>query len=186
MTTTLPPNQTLYIQNLNDKIRKGDLRQSLYMLFATYGIVLDVVALKTPKQRGQAHIAFRDVPSASQAMRALQGFNLYGKELVSLKFLIDDKRTLMRSQRISFAKGKSHIIAKLDGTFMVPKVQHDEIATPFVALPGSEKKIPAEAVTGSKRVRADDDDGERSGKQFLSVGIVITLKQLQKKRLRWK
>lgn len=81
-TSAVPPNQTLYINNLNDKIRKPDLRISLYMLFSTYGVVLDVVALKTMKHRGQAHIAFRDVASATQAMRALQGMNFFGKDMV--------------------------------------------------------------------------------------------------------
>jgi U2 small nuclear ribonucleoprotein B'' len=80
--SSIPPNQTLYVSNLNDKIRKPDLRLSLYTLFSTYGIVLDVVALKTPKHRGQAHIAFRDIPSATQAMRALQGMNVFGKDMV--------------------------------------------------------------------------------------------------------
>lgn len=32
--------------------------------------------------RGQAHIAFRDVVSATQAMRALHGVNVYGKDMV--------------------------------------------------------------------------------------------------------
>ncbi|PWW76270.1 hypothetical protein C7212DRAFT_26399, partial [Tuber magnatum] len=65
---------TLYLQNLNDKIRKPDLRTELYTLFSTYGVVLDVNALKTMRCRGQAHITFRDVAAATQAMRALQGF----------------------------------------------------------------------------------------------------------------
>jgi RNA recognition motif-containing protein len=76
------PNQTLYISNLNDKLRKPDLRLSLYTLFSTYGVVLDVVALKTMKHRGQAFVAFRDVTSATQAMRAMDGVNIFGKEMV--------------------------------------------------------------------------------------------------------
>jgi RNA recognition motif-containing protein len=58
------------------------LRLSLYTLFTTYGPVLDVVALKTMKMRGQAHIVFRDVQTATQAMRALQGFEFFGHEMV--------------------------------------------------------------------------------------------------------
>ena len=54
------------------------------MLFATYGVVLDIIALKTSKMRGQAHVVFRDIDSSTQAMRALQGFNFFGKEMVSL------------------------------------------------------------------------------------------------------
>jgi RNA recognition motif-containing protein len=81
---TYPPNQTLYITNLpSSKIQKSDLRISLYTLFSTYGPVLDVVALRTMKMRGQAHVVFRDIQTATQAMRALQGFEFFGKEMVS-------------------------------------------------------------------------------------------------------
>lgn len=55
---------------------------ALYMLFATYGPVLDVVTMRTAKMRGQAHIVFRDVQASTQAMRALQGFEFGGKEMV--------------------------------------------------------------------------------------------------------
>lgn len=72
----------LYCTNLPDKIRKPDLRLALYTLFSTYGTVLDVVAMKTAKMRGQAHIVFRDIQASTQAMRALQGFEFFGKEMV--------------------------------------------------------------------------------------------------------
>ncbi|KAJ9660126.1 hypothetical protein H2201_007033 [Coniosporium apollinis] len=101
-----PPNQTLYLSNLPDKLQKADLRRSLYMLFSTYGPVLDVVALKTSKMRGQAHVVFRDVQAASQAMRQLQGWDFFGKEM-----------------KIAYAKGKSDTIAKLDGTFKIPDLK---------------------------------------------------------------
>ncbi|KAL8677787.1 MAG: hypothetical protein Q9224_006060 [Gallowayella concinna] len=97
------PNQTLYIKNLSDKLQKQDLRLSLYTIFSTYGPVLDVVALKTKNMRGQAHIVFRDVQASTQAMRALQGFDFFGKEM-----------------KIQYGKGKSDAIAKLDGTYRMP------------------------------------------------------------------
>ncbi|MCJ1298378.1 U2 snRNP complex subunit msl1 [Hypocenomyce scalaris] len=50
--------------------------------------------------RGQAHIVFRDVQASTQAMRALQGFDFFGKDM-----------------KIQYAKGKSDTIAKLDGTY---------------------------------------------------------------------
>ncbi|KAL1859013.1 hypothetical protein VTK73DRAFT_7608 [Phialemonium thermophilum] len=101
---SIPPNQTLYVTNLpSAKIQKEDLRTALYMLFSTYGAVLDVVALKTQKMRGQAHIVYRDIQTATQAMRSLDGFEFFGKPM-----------------RISYAKSKSNVIAKLDGTFKMP------------------------------------------------------------------
>ncbi len=80
---SVPPNQTLYVTNLpSAKIQKEDLRTALYMLFSTYGAVLDVVALKTIKMRGQAHVVFKDVQTATQAMRSLDGFEFFGRPMV--------------------------------------------------------------------------------------------------------
>lgn len=80
----IPPNQTLYVTNLpSAKIQKDDLKTALYMLFSTYGPILDVVALKTMKMRGQAHIVYRDLQAATQAMRSLEGAEFLGRELVS-------------------------------------------------------------------------------------------------------
>jgi len=62
--------------------------------------VLDIVALKTMKMRGQAHVAFRDVQTSTQAMRALQGFDFFGKEMVGgaklvLVFLLKQSSALL-------------------------------------------------------------------------------------------
>lgn len=75
---------SLYVRGLPDKLPKEDLKRNLYMLFATYGVLLDVVALKTMKMRGQAHIVFRDLDAATQALRALQGFTFFGKDMVCI------------------------------------------------------------------------------------------------------
>lgn len=119
---TVPPNQTLYVTNLpSAKIKKEDLRTALYMLFSTYGAVLDVVALKTIKMRGQAHIVYKDIQTATQAMRSLDGFEFFGRPMVSccqLEFHVCTETKL--TQKISYAKSKSNIIAKLDGTFKIP------------------------------------------------------------------
>lgn len=73
----------LYVTNLpSSKIQKEDLRTALYMLFSTHGPVLDVVALKTIKMRGQAHIVYRDIQTATQAMRSLDGFDFFGQKIV--------------------------------------------------------------------------------------------------------
>ncbi|KAI9825358.1 MAG: U2 snRNP complex subunit msl1 [Phylliscum demangeonii] len=105
-------NQTLYVQNVPEKIKKNELRLALYILFSTYGPVLDVVALKTSKMRGQAHIVYRDIQASTQAMRSLQGFDFFGKGL-----------------RISYAKGKADIIAKLDGSYRMPTAAGAQVTT---------------------------------------------------------
>jgi RNA recognition motif-containing protein len=83
----IPPNQSIYLQNLPHKIQKDDLQRELYILFSTYGSVIDITALKSKKMQGQAHILFKDVQSATQAMRACQGFEFFGREMVREAFM---------------------------------------------------------------------------------------------------
>jgi hypothetical protein len=82
MDPAVQPNTALYINNLNDKINKEELRTQLYALFATYGKLIDVVATKSPKMRGQAFLVFADLAGATAAMRACAGMTFYDKPLV--------------------------------------------------------------------------------------------------------
>ncbi|OAL06602.1 RNA-binding domain-containing protein [Phaeosphaeriaceae sp. SRC1lsM3a] len=146
------PNRTLYVRGLPDRLPKEDLKRNLYMLFATYGVLLDVVAMKTMKMRGQAHIVFRDLDAATQAMRALQGFNFFGKDM-----------------QIAYAKTKSDTIAKLDGTYKMPEPEReDEPEQVAAAQPGAFGAAPAKAVPvnaqdaakGQKRARDEEEEEE--------------------------
>lgn len=62
--------------------------------------MVDIVALKTIKMRGQAFIAFKDIADSAAAMRSLQRFVFYDRPL-----------------HISYAKKKSNIF----------KSPHDDI-----------------------------------------------------------
>ncbi|KAF9622964.1 hypothetical protein IFM89_035679 [Coptis chinensis] len=97
----VPPNQTIYIKNLNEKVEKDEVKRSLYALFSQYGRILDVVTLKTAKLRGQAWVVFSEVTIASNAVRSMQNFPFYDKPM-----------------RIQFAKTKSDCLAKAEGTFV--------------------------------------------------------------------
>jgi len=94
------PNHSIYINNLNEKIKKDDLKKSLYAIFSQFGQILDIVALKTLKMRGQAFVIFKEISSATNALRSMQGFPFYDKPM-----------------RISYSKTDSDIIAKMKGTF---------------------------------------------------------------------
>ena len=60
-----------------------ELKKSLYAIFSQFGPILDIVALKTLKMRGQAFVVFRDLTSATNALRSMQGFPFYDKPMVS-------------------------------------------------------------------------------------------------------
>lgn len=78
------PNHTIYINNLNEKIKKEELKKSLYAIFSQFGQILDIVAMKTLKMRGQAFVIFKEISSATVALRSMQGFPFYDKPMVNI------------------------------------------------------------------------------------------------------
>ncbi|KAF4552407.1 RNA recognition motif-containing protein 7 [Elsinoe fawcettii] len=129
-------NETLYCRNLPDKLQKDDLKRELYMLFGTYGPVLDIVALKTNRMRGQAHILFRDKISSTQALRDLNNQDFFGKAM-----------------QISYAKTKSDTLAKLDGTYKQPAPATEVQATEtqrsiFAGPPGTQSSAATQSTLG--------------------------------------
>lgn len=116
------PNHTIYINNLNEKIKKEELKKSLYAIFSQFGQILDIVALKTLKMRGQAFVIFSDINGASNALRSMQGFPFYEKPM-----------------RIQYAKNQSDVIAKRYGTY-VERPKRDSSAASKEPAVKKEKK----------------------------------------------
>jgi len=153
------PNQTIYINNLFDKLSKDLLRSELYVLCSQYGAVLDVVSMKTPKMRGQAFVVFQHLTCASVALQKLQGFEFYGKPM-----------------KIAFCKSKSDAVAKEDGSF-VPK--HKRKAVGGVAdfkQPQQKKDKPAPA--GEEPAEAADDMMEEDGAEEQAPNKILFLQRL--------
>ncbi|KAG7217917.1 hypothetical protein INR49_010293 [Caranx melampygus] len=76
------------------------LKRSLYALFSQFGQIIDIVAMKTMRMRGQAFVVFKELTAATNALRQLQGFPFYNKPM-----------------RIQYAKTDSEVIAKVKGTY---------------------------------------------------------------------
>jgi len=79
--THLPGRSTLYVNNLNDKLSKNELKKNLYYWYSQFGHVLDIVALKTSKMRGQAFVIFEDQNSATEALHASKEKLFFGKAM---------------------------------------------------------------------------------------------------------
>lgn len=77
-----------------------ELKKGLHELFAPYGEILGVYVKNTYKMKGQAFIVFKNLQSASEAMRCLQKAAFFGKEM-----------------NIHYAKDKSDLVAKGDKTY---------------------------------------------------------------------
>ena len=77
----IQPNQTLYVNNLNDKIKIDELKENLFHLFSEFGDIISIIAKKNIKMRGQAFIIFKDINSAKNAKLSLNHSIFLGKEL---------------------------------------------------------------------------------------------------------
>eukprot|EP00003_Mantamonas_plastica_P020397 TRINITY_DN3293_c0_g2_i3.p1 TRINITY_DN3293_c0_g2~~TRINITY_DN3293_c0_g2_i3.p1 ORF type:complete len:299 (+),score=121.25 TRINITY_DN3293_c0_g2_i3:67-897(+) len=108
-TNIVQPNQTLYVHNLKEKTRIEELKRALYELFSAYGPIYEIVARRSLRMRGQAFIIFKELQSATNAMRELQGMEFLGKNLI-----------------IEYAKDKSDFVANLDGTLTQVKAAREE------------------------------------------------------------
>ncbi|KAJ8405871.1 hypothetical protein AAFF_G00313080 [Aldrovandia affinis] len=95
------PNHTIYINNLNEKIKKDELKKSLYAIFSQFGQILDILVSGSLRMKGQAFVIFKEVSSASSALRSMQGFPFYDKAM-----------------RIQYTMTDSDIIAKMKGTYV--------------------------------------------------------------------
>ncbi|PVG04635.1 RNA-binding domain-containing protein [Serendipita vermifera] len=87
--------ETLYIQNLNDKVKLSYMKTTLNNLFRHYGKVVDVVAHRNLRMRGQAFVSFLSTDLARKAMKEVNKFPLYGKPM-----------------QITFAKTRSEAVVK--------------------------------------------------------------------------
>mmetsp|Transcript_30778 Transcript_30778/g.70582 ORF Transcript_30778/g.70582 Transcript_30778/m.70582 type:complete len:244 (+) Transcript_30778:72-803(+) len=123
----IQPSQSLYVNNLNEKIRVQELKCCLFELFSTYGEVIDIVAAASLKKKGQAFIVFSDMSCATNALRALQGFQFLDKPM-----------------RVNYAKSKSDVVALEDGTFKPRgKVEQKKEADKKPAVPKQKGGVPA-------------------------------------------
>ena len=83
---SIPPNQTLYIQNLSEKVKKGPMKKALYSAFSPFGKVLEIIHLRSISLRGQAWVVLSDVAASTTAMAQMQSFRLFDKPMVSVYF----------------------------------------------------------------------------------------------------
>lgn len=59
-----------------------ELKKSLYAIFSQFGQILDILVSRSLRMRGQAFVIFKELSSATSALRSMQGFPFYDKPMV--------------------------------------------------------------------------------------------------------
>ncbi|KAF8076330.1 hypothetical protein FPV67DRAFT_1407754 [Lyophyllum atratum] len=137
------PNTTLYINNLNDKVNKEELKLQLYALFTTYGKIIDIIASKSQSMRGQAFLVFTDLAGATSAMRACEGMMFYEKPL-----------------HIDYAKGKSYATLRREDPSFVPPTAANASALVSQNAKRQREDEKADGERTTKREKAEEDEEE--------------------------
>jgi len=150
------PNQTIYINCLNEKVKKEELIKSLYAIFSQFGAIMDIVASKSMKMKGQAFVVFKDVSSATAALRQMQGFPFYDKPM-----------------KISYAREKSDAVAKIDGTYVKKQ-----------KIKGETPKIEDQGTKRSKKHEIKPESGKPKTEQQAQMGAGVTPQPVLQQPLR--
>ncbi|TGZ75932.1 hypothetical protein CRM22_000108 [Opisthorchis felineus] len=132
------PNNTVYIRNLNEKIKRDELKKSLYAVFVQFGQILDIITCHSQTDEGSVRplVALHVIPLAD-CWKPDRTWHVTSSNARTLKMrgqafvVFDDVNsatTALRAMqsfplyekpmRIEFAKGDSDIIAKRKGTYV--------------------------------------------------------------------
>nr|XP_023907883.1 U1 small nuclear ribonucleoprotein usp102-like [Quercus suber] len=139
------------VRNLPEKMNVNKLVAEIREMFSVFGDILEIVAKKNLKARGQAFVVFDSADSAKEAIDELQGFEIGGKEI-----------------QLAFAKSRSDAtVQREDGEegLEVHKTQR---------LAEKERKQAVEAAEAAKRAAskraADEANGDRPAKKVAAAG----------------
>lgn len=131
-----PPNATVYVRNFNERVKIPLLEKTIREIFGEFGNIIDIVAKKNLKAKGQAFVVYESEEDAQDAIDTLQGFDLF-----------NDGRKLV----LAFAKSRSDAtVLRVDGDEALEEHKKHRIAE-------KERKRALEAAnaTQAKRVAAD-------------------------------
>lgn len=81
----IEPNETLYINNLNDKIKIEELKQALVAVFSQFGEIISIRARSSIKLKGQAFITFSTIDEATNAKNQLNN-NIFLDKKLQIEF----------------------------------------------------------------------------------------------------
>ncbi|KAL2157466.1 hypothetical protein VTH06DRAFT_6017 [Thermothelomyces fergusii] len=106
---------TVYVRNLEERVKPERLKEALRAVFSGFGNVIDIVAKTNLKAKGQAFVVFDKPESAHAAIEEVQGFELFEKPMqVALARTRSDATVLLTGNAEEFDAHKRRRIAEKD------------------------------------------------------------------------
>jgi RNA recognition motif-containing protein len=95
------PSETVYVRDLNERIKLEELRKALGTVFGPFGEIVQIRLRHAYKMRGQAFITYESAAAAKAAADTMGGFELFGKPL-----------------SVALARERADVLTKADGTYV--------------------------------------------------------------------
>ncbi|SYW76167.1 related to U2 small nuclear ribonucleoprotein B [Ustilago bromivora] len=149
------PSPTLYVKNIEGKVKKPELRRQLHSLFSTYGRVLDVVATRANGMRGQAFIVFENPSFSTAAKRGLHNFSFYSKPL-HIEYSTGSKSKALLRKELGYEAVQEMDLEKSRTTESKRGEKRANQTAP-------EEEEEEEEGSGRKRVKREEDEEEEDG-----------------------
>ncbi|KAH7173637.1 uncharacterized protein B0J16DRAFT_350555 [Fusarium flagelliforme] len=109
------PISTVYVQNLEERVKLESMVEALRTIFSEFGNVVDIIAKKNLRAKGQAFIVFDNPDSARDAIEEMDGFELYDKPMkLALARSRSDKTVELMGSQEELEGHKRHRQAEKD------------------------------------------------------------------------
>ncbi|KAK0672663.1 putative small nuclear ribonucleoprotein [Cercophora samala] len=109
------PIATVYVRNLEERVKPEPLKEALNAIFSEYGNIIDIVVKTNLKAKGQAFVVFDKPESAAAAIEEVQGFELFEKPMqVALARTRSDATVLQTGNEEEFDAHKRRRMAEKD------------------------------------------------------------------------
>jgi len=170
------PLHSVYVKNLEERIKIPDLREGLTEIFSEYGNIIDIVAKTNLKAKGQAFIVFEDVESAAKAIEEVQGFEIFGKEMkLDFAKTRSDATVLKEEGDAGLEKFKRGRLAEKERKQAV-EVQMSKLKRPAAAQQVPER--PSKAVKGAGLKAAGGNSAAVIPDEYLPPNKILFLREL--------
>ncbi|KAF4337709.1 small nuclear ribonucleo snRNP U1A [Fusarium beomiforme] len=109
------PISTVYVQNLEERVKLDLLTDTLRTIFSEFGNIVDIVAKKNLRAKGQAFVVYDKAESAQDAINEIDGFELFGKPMkLALARTKSDKTIELNGSSEELEQHKRHRQAEKD------------------------------------------------------------------------
>ncbi|KAF3066535.1 hypothetical protein GL218_09030 [Daldinia childiae] len=147
-----PSISTVYVRNLEERVKPEALKEALSVVFSEYGNIIDIVAKRNLKAKGQAFIVYDRPESALQAVEEVQGFELFEKPIqVALARTRSDATVKKTGNKEEFELHQRRRLAEKDKKKAAEAAEEQKrLKRPGAQPPQGEAARPAKTARGLK------------------------------------